>query len=522
VTTSNAGPTVAGLATSAGTRAHADRQPAAAATAYGVLGRTGLTVCRLAFGGYRVNDESPVHRSALERAIAAGVNLIDTSTNYTDGGSERLVGRVVGEAIRRGRVAREEIVVVSKIGYVQGENLVLAQERQNAGQPFPEVVHYQTDCWHCIHPEFLADQLTRSRERLGLETLDVCLLHNPEYFLMDAVHTGRGTLDEARREFYRRLTDAFRFLEDCVAGGILGWYGVSSNTVAHSVDDPEATSLTRMLAAAREAGGAGHHFGVLQFPLNLFEAGGALERNNPPDAPASARHTVLELASAEAVGVLVNRPLNAVVDRGMVRLAEFPTPGAGAVDRQLETVGKLEAEYRKEIASRLRVGPNSDKPENFLRWADQLAGVRERVASVTYWEQIEWQVRGLTARVVGALDAGIAGDLAGRWRAWRDRYQPELDRLLEGFRAEAGGRSQEHSRRITAAIDPLLPSARRGAGLSRKALWTLASTPGVSAVLVGMRRPAYVEDVTGILGWPPLFEPRPVYEALRGLQLSDG
>lgn len=519
MTTSKQGPAAAGAATPAATRAYADRRSAVGAHAYGRLGLTDLTVCRLGFGGYRVNDESAVHRGALERALSAGVNLVDTSTNYTDGGSERLVGRVVGEAIRRGRIAREEIVVVSKIGYVQGENLALARERESAGRPFPEMVHYQPDCWHCIHPEFLADQWTRSLARLGLETLDVCLLHNPEYYLTDAAHAGPGNLEETRREFYRRLTEAFRFLEERVAAGALGWYGVSSNTAAHAVDDAEATSLTLMLQAARDAGGAGHHFGVLQLPLNLVEAGGVLEPNNPPDAPAAARRAVLDLAAAEQIGVLVNRPLNAVVDRGMVRLADFSVPAAGIVDRQLESVQKLEAEYRKEIAAHLRVGADSDKPENFLRWADQLAGVRDRVTSVTYWEQIEWQVRGLTARVVDALDAGISGALADRWRAWRDRYMPELERLLDGFRAEAGGRSQQQSRAIAAAIDPALPPERRGAGLSRKALWTLASTPGVSAVLVGMRRPAYVEDATGILGWPPLAEPRGVYAALRGLRL---
>jgi aryl-alcohol dehydrogenase-like predicted oxidoreductase len=316
------------------------------------------------------------------------VNLVDTSTNYTDGGSERLVGRVVGDAIRRGRIAREEIVVVSKIGYVQGENLALAQARETAGRPFPEMVHYQPGCWHCVHPEFLEDQLARSLDRLGLETLDVCLLHNPEYFLSDATHNNGGKLEGVRDEFYRRLVVAFRFLEERVAAGTLGWYGVSSNTAAHAADDPEATSLTRMLAAAEEAGGSGHHFGVLQLPMNLFEAGGVLEPNDPPDAPAAARRTVLELASAEGIGVLVNRPLNAVVGRGMVRLADFAAAPASAVDRQLEAVRRLEAEYRKEIAAHLRVGPDSDKPENFLRWADQLAGVRERVASVTYWEQI--------------------------------------------------------------------------------------------------------------------------------------
>ncbi len=508
---------VTGAASAAATRAHADRR-AAGDGAYRALGRTGLTVSCLGFGGYRVNDESPVHRGALERAFAAGVNLVDTSTNYTDGGSERLIGRVVGEAVRRGRIAREELVVVSKIGYVQGGNLALAREREAAGRPFPEMVLYQPDCWHCIHPEFLEDQLARSLERLGLETLDVCLLHNPEYFLSDAAHSGGDGVESVRDEFYRRLEAAFRFFEERVAAGSLRWYGVSSNTVARPESDPEVTSLARMLAAARAAGGPGHHFGVLQLPMNLFEAGGVLEPNGPP-VSSGVRRTVLELASAEAVGVLVNRPLNAVVGRGMVRLADFPDAPAGAVDRQLDAVRNLEAEYRKEIAAQLRVGPNSDKPENFLRWADQLDGVRDRIAGVTYWESIEWQVRGLTARVGDALDAGIKGELAVRWRAWRDRYLPELERLLDGFRAEAGRRSQPQSRAVAAALDPLLPPERRGAGLSGKALWTLVSTPGVTAALVGMRRPAYVEDATGILGWPPLADPRRVYEALRDLRL---
>jgi aryl-alcohol dehydrogenase-like predicted oxidoreductase len=519
--TSATGSVTPGAATPEGTRAFAARHAARGAGAYGPLGRTGLTACRLGFGGYRINDGTPVHRSALEQALARGVNVVDTSTNYTDGGSERLVGQVLGEAIRRGRLAREGIAVVSKIGYVQGQNMTLAQERAAAGRPFPEMVLYQPDCWHCVHPAFLEDQLARSLDRLGLRTLDVCLLHNPEYFLSDAAHTGGAALDATRDEFYRRLTEAFRFFEERVAAGALGWYGVSSNTVAHPVDDPEATSLARMLAAAEAAGGPGHHFGVLQLPLNLFEAGGTLESNNPPDAPATARRSVLELASTKGIGVLVNRPLNAVVGRGMVRLADFPDAPASSVDRQLEKVRALEAEYRREIAANLRVGPDSDKPESFLRWADQLAGVRARIASVTYWEQIEWQVRGLTTHVVGALDEGIKGDLARSWRAWRDRYVPELDRLLDAFRAEAGLRSQEQSRAITAAVDSRLPPERRGATLSQKALWTLASTSGVSTVLVGMRRPAYVEDATAMLGWPPLADVRPVYEAIRSLRLAE-
>ena len=66
-----------------------------------VLGRTGLQVSRVGFGGYRVDDETIGHRQALELALDQGCNLIDTSTNYTDGGSERMIGAVLAERMAR-------------------------------------------------------------------------------------------------------------------------------------------------------------------------------------------------------------------------------------------------------------------------------------------------------------------------------------------------------------------------------------------------------------------------------------
>src|SRR5262249_12495483 len=154
----------------------------------GVLGSTGLPASRLGFGCYRVDDATPMHRAALARALDAGRPLIDTSTNCADGHSETLVGDVLADLGRRAPARRRGVVLVSKIGYVQGQNLALALERERAGRPFPEMVKYMDGCWHCIHPEFLRDQLARSRERLRVDTLDVCLLHNPEYFLSDAAH----------------------------------------------------------------------------------------------------------------------------------------------------------------------------------------------------------------------------------------------------------------------------------------------------------------------------------------------
>jgi hypothetical protein len=518
----------AGRATPAGTAAHAARFRAdLGEAAHGPLGASGLAVSRLGFGGYRIDDETPGHRTALEQALLGGVNLVDTSTNYTDGASERLVGSVLAALVRDGRVRREEIVVVSKIGYVQGQNLLLAQQREAAGRPFPEMVQYMDGCWHCIHPDFLADQLRRSLARLGLGTLDVCLLHNPEYFLSDARRAPGHSLPAARDEFYRRLGAAFGFFEAQVAAGTIGCYGVSSNSAAAAPDDPEATSLTRMLEMARSVGGPKHHFRVLQLPMNLFEAGGVLVRNNP-EAEAQAaseataagaqgdRRTVLETATAAGVGVLLNRPLNAVVDGGMIRLASVVATGvAGDVDAARSEVAGLEEEFRRTIAPRIRTAPGSSSPDEFFRWSERLMGVEARVQSIEQWQHIESQMIVPTLhQLLTALDRGLQGPAGESWQTWRARYLPALERLLGALRTISEGKSAAVTQAIAAVIDPLLPPVRRGETLSRKALWVAASTPGVSCVLNGMRSTEYVTDALGTLSWSPLADVLPIYQAL--------
>jgi hypothetical protein len=123
-------------------------------------------------------------------------------------------------------------------------------------------------------------------------------------------------------------------------------------------------------------------------------------------------------------------------------------------------------------------------------------------------------------QVVRGLDGGLGGEVAERWRTWRDRYLPELRLLLAELRRQAAQKSQALSRAVGAAVDPLLPTERSGETLSRKALWVVASTPGVGSVLNGIRTPAYVDDTLGILRWPPLASVLPVYEVIHGLQLT--
>lgn len=286
-------------------------------TSYRVLGRTGLVCSAFGFGTYRVDDLSLPHFQSLELALKEGINLIDTSTNYTDGGSERCVGKVLKTLNTKGQIKRDEVIVVSKVGYVQGENLKEALLMEKGGAPFPDMVKYMDGCWHCIHPKFIRSQIKKTLSRTGLSKVDVCLLHNPEYFLMNEAKKPELNKHESTEEFYRRIEAAFQCLEELVKEGFISHYGVSSNTLGLDGSDFETTSLTRFWEIASRVaeqtyGDKGrHHFSVIQFPLNYFEA--------------QPLKILVSEATEYRLGVLINRPLNAILENQLVRLADLPS-----------------------------------------------------------------------------------------------------------------------------------------------------------------------------------------------------
>ena len=520
-----ASPGIPGTATVHGTAAYVSRIMARSSgpTAHGytTLGSTGLTNSRIGFGGYRTGIDQEDHRAALMQAIREGCNLIDTSTNYADGDSERLAGSVIREMFSQKEITRDNVIVVSKIGYVQGRNLQHAKSREEAARPYPEMVKYGEDIWHCLHPEFLEDQLTGSLDRLGLATLDVCLLHNPEYFLSDAKQrklvVDTSALDELRTEFYRRLEQAFVYFEQQIDAGRIQYYGVSSNTSTAGPGDPEATSLSRMIdaaqRAARETGKSHHGFRVLQLPMNLFESGALLTPNTGQD------HTVLEFAREHRIAVLVNRPLNAIPAerRGMMRLADPRyEPVETPFETQHQAVVTLEETYRKDFAPLIPYSGKGLEPKDFFSLADELRDLRSQIHNLEHWDQIESQM--IAPHVNQAFQVAarhLSREHATDWESWRTRYVSKLLLLLKIVRQEAAQKSERHLQTITATLDRLLPEEKRKEPLSRKALWCLTSTPGVTCVLNGMRTTDYVADSLTILGWEPLQNPRAIFENMQ-------
>ena len=461
------------------------------------LGRAGLFVAPVGFGAYRVHAESQMHRQALEEALRAGVNLIDTSANYGDGGSEILIGQVLDNLFHEQSLARDEVVLVTKAGYLQGTALELAHARE---RPYEEVVRYQDACWHCVHPDFLADQLALSRERLRVQTIDVFLLHNPEYFLVDRKNrTGEVTAAD-REEFDRRLREAFAFLEGAVRRGEIAWYGVSSNSFVVPEQTAEHVSLARLVALAREAGGEDHHFAVAELPLNLYELGALTEVHEGPDG---ASETILALAQREDLAVLTNRPLNAFLDDPedprMIRLADMPGPKDQPRDPApiLREVQRLEDRWANGIGARL-AGDYGDAVRDLLRWGSELQAGLDQIRDLGHWlhlrnSVISAHVAQVESTLTNTLDDALLPEFREFWDDYGSQLLAALDAIEDDFRA----RAQAVTDAIGDRLASVTPHSWRGLPLARRVVLTLLTLP-VTCVLVGMRRPAYVHDIAAI------------------------
>jgi aryl-alcohol dehydrogenase-like predicted oxidoreductase len=303
---SGASPPAGTRATPAGTRRLATRHAEERTDFRRTLpGR--LTVSALGVGTYLgacSDDDDEGYVATLRAAIARGVNLIDTASNYRCQRSERAVGRALDGAITSGDARRDELVVCTKGGYVALDGSLPAtralydawlEETLLA----PGIVKREelVRTGHSIAPSFLAHELARSRANLRLETIDVYYVHNPEEQLL--------ATDRAR--FRERLRAAFELLEERAEAGEIGGYGCAT-WVGLRVDPEhrQHLALADLVGVAREIAGAAHHFRVVQLPVSLAMPEAARTATQPLGRKLV---TLLEAADALEVGVVASAPL---------------------------------------------------------------------------------------------------------------------------------------------------------------------------------------------------------------------
>ncbi len=286
-----------GFATPEGTRRFAedsDRPESSYRT------QSDLTLSTLGLGTYLGDPNEETDRAtgnAVVDVLENGVNHIDTAINYRYQRSERSIRRGLEMWRSRGG-KRESVVVSSKGGFIpfDGEKpldpsaYVMETFVEPGIVPAEEIVN-----GHCLHPDYLEHQVQTSRENLGLETLDLYYLHNPE--------TQLSTV--GREDLFRKLERAFERMETLVDRGWIRRYGAATwNAFRNSPGDDSYLKLDRLLATARRAGGEDHRFEAIQLPFNLGMHE-AYTRATQRDQSA----TPLEVASDHDLAVMVSAPL---------------------------------------------------------------------------------------------------------------------------------------------------------------------------------------------------------------------
>lgn len=245
------------------------------------------------------------YRSAADLALELGVNVFDTSISYRLQHSERNLGAALRRAFREGKVARDEIVVISKGGYLtvdarmartrgDAERYLISSYVDTGLVKVDELVNGS----HSLDPRFIRDQIERSRRNLGLATIDVYCIEDPELHLV-----GKGPT-----EFRRLLCGLIEALEEAVARGAIAAYGFSTwSGLFVPYTEKGHLSVTELFEAVLEVGGADNHFRALTFPYSVAmgEAMGLPSQFGGGSRPSG----VLEMLEGTGIAVLASTPL---------------------------------------------------------------------------------------------------------------------------------------------------------------------------------------------------------------------
>ncbi|HEV2519182.1 MAG TPA: aldo/keto reductase [Thermoplasmata archaeon] len=266
----------------------------------------GLQLSSIGLGTYLGAPDASTDLS-VEEAVrlcsrSGRVNVFDTAINYRFQRAERSVGRALHRTIDQGETARDEVFIATKNGYLAPDaespiplERYIETELVKKGRLRPSDI---VDGSHAMSVPFLKDQFERSRENLGVETIDLLYLHNAADAQLPVV---------GRAEFLRRLGLAFELFEAFRSAGAITSYGLATwDSLRTSRSEPSYLSVEELVGAARRAGGPEHGLRYLQFPFNLAMPEAAVLKNQPFDG---GRHTLFEAAAHFGLGCFTSVPL---------------------------------------------------------------------------------------------------------------------------------------------------------------------------------------------------------------------
>jgi D-threo-aldose 1-dehydrogenase len=158
------------------------------------LGTTGVAVSELGFGAAPIgNLYSPVSdadaASAVHAAWDAGIRYFDTAPHYGLGLSERRLGAALAS------YPRDEYVVSTKVGRLLVENpSPTGSDLPYGGFAVPDTLTRRFD----FSPDAVRRSLDESLVRLGMDRVDIVLVHDPVEQVDEVIHSTIPSLLELR------------------------------------------------------------------------------------------------------------------------------------------------------------------------------------------------------------------------------------------------------------------------------------------------------------------------------------
>jgi aryl-alcohol dehydrogenase-like predicted oxidoreductase len=225
-----------------------------------------LALSSLGIGTYLGNPNDSTdsgYAAAIVAAVESGINVIDTAINYRLQRSERSVGTAL-KVLARKDFPREGLVVCTKAGYLTPDSFMPSDPNRYFFEEYIQkgvftAKDIAAGC-HCMTPRFLENQLARSLKNMGLESVDVYYLHNPETQLAEI----------SAEDFLKRVREAFVFLESVAARGQIQYYGMASwNGFRQPKGARDLMQLADIVGVAKEVAGEQHRFRFVQLPFNL-------------------------------------------------------------------------------------------------------------------------------------------------------------------------------------------------------------------------------------------------------------
>jgi aryl-alcohol dehydrogenase-like predicted oxidoreductase len=261
----------------------------------------GLSASSIGIGTYlgdASDREDTAYATAIRAAIDRGVNVLDTAINYRGQRSEQAIGSAMRDAIAIGEVARDELIVCSKGGYIPLERDAPATREAYQAYVKREFIDHEVlrpedivAGGHSLTPRFLRYCLAKSRQNLGLRTIDIYYVHNP----------GQQLAGVSRDELRQRLRGAFAMLEEAADRGEIGVYGCATwDSLRVPPTSKMHLSLEDIVGVARELAGDAHRCKAVQLPINLAMPEAVRDATQPLDG-----RLVTALEAATALGLTV-------------------------------------------------------------------------------------------------------------------------------------------------------------------------------------------------------------------------